>query len=95
MTLGRNTKAVVVILVAFAIGLMGFYAFSATYGDGLERTMDDNGVSEGHPVWEAPLDYGDGYSSGLVMGIVGFLLVTLVMLAYLLAVRGRKNRKAN
>ncbi|MFA5313778.1 MAG: hypothetical protein WC375_10775 [Methanomassiliicoccales archaeon] len=65
------------------------------YGDGLERTMEDNGVSEGEPVWEAPFDYGENYSSSLLMGILGFLIVMVVMTGYVLVLRSRKNKKTN
>ncbi|QLH74294.1 MAG: cobalt transporter [Methanomassiliicoccales archaeon] len=88
----RYVKAVMAILVVFAIGLVGYYTFSAAYGDGLEKTMEDNGVSEGEPVWQAPLDYGEDYVASLLMGILGFVIVLAVVLAYLMLVKARKRR---
>ncbi|MCU0861323.1 MAG: hypothetical protein MUE65_03290, partial [Methanomassiliicoccales archaeon] len=64
--------ASLVILVAFSIGLVGFYLFSADKPDGLENVMEESGIEEGEPVWQAPLDYGDSYGSTLIMGLVGF-----------------------
>lgn len=67
--------AVGVIFVAFAVGLVLFFIFSAPYGDGLEKTMEDAGVEEGEPVYRAPLDYGKNYSTAFAMGILGFVVV--------------------
>ncbi len=86
----RYLKAIAILFVIFAIGLVGFYAFSAMYGDGLEKVMEENGVSEGEPVWTAPLDYGDGYGGSLLMGIIGFFVVMLVFVGLYLLVRSRK-----
>ncbi len=86
----RYLKAIAALFVIFAIGLVGFYAYSAMYGDGLEKVMEENGVSEGEPVWTAPLDYGDGYGGSLLMGIIGFFVVMLVFVGLYLLVRSRK-----
>ncbi|MGQ9581917.1 MAG: PDGLE domain-containing protein [Thermoplasmatota archaeon] len=67
--------AVGVILAAFAVGLVLFFIFSAPYGDGLEKTMDDAGVEEGEPVYSAPLDYGEDYFTAFAMGVLGFVVV--------------------
>ncbi len=60
------------ILLAFAVGLVGYFAFSAMHNDGLEKVMEENGVQEGEPVYHAPFDYGSSYSSALLAGLVGF-----------------------
>ena len=72
-----NLKIFVSILLVFAIGLVGFYIFSAEYGDGLEVTMEEAGVEDSEPPYTSPLDYGDNYGSTLVVGIIGFF-VTLI-----------------
>lgn len=84
--------AIAAILVAFSIGLVGFYLFSADKPDGLEWVMGENGVEEGEPVWHAPLDYGDSYLTTLLMGLVGFLIVFAVLLAYFRLVKGKKSK---
>jgi cobalt/nickel transport protein len=89
----RYVKAIVGLILIFAMGLIGFYIFSAAYGDGLESTMQDNGVSEGEPVWSAPLNYGDNYGGSLMMGIVGFFLILFLMLGLFLRARSRKRAK--
>jgi len=68
-------KAAAVMLVAFAVGLVFYFSFSAAFGDGLEKTMENAGVEEREPVYKAPLSYGDSYSMALVMGIAGFAAV--------------------
>jgi hypothetical protein len=86
----RYMKAIAVILIAFSIGLVGFYAFSAMYGDGLEKVMEENGIGEGEPVWTAPLNYGEAYLGSLFMGIVGFFIVLFIFLGIYLVVKKRK-----
>lgn len=73
-------RVVILILAVFAACLVLFFLFSAQYGDGLERTMEEAGVEEGEPVYEAPLDYGGDYLSALAMGILGFLTVVGLVL---------------
>lgn len=72
-----NLKLFAGILLVFAIGLVGFYIFSAEYGDGLEVTMEEAGVEDPEPLYTSPLDYGEDYGSTLVIGVIGFF-VTLV-----------------
>jgi len=90
----NHIKAIFAILAVFAIGLVGFYAFSAMYGDGLEKTMEDSGVQEGGSQYTAPLDYGNEYGGSLLMGALGFVIVILVMLGFVLVARRRKAKKA-
>jgi cobalt/nickel transport protein len=88
----KYAKAVLAILVVFAIGLVGFYAFSAMYGDGLEKTMQDNGVQEGESQYTAPLDYGGSYGGSLLMGILGFVLVLVVVFGFMVVARNRRTK---
>lgn len=90
----KHLVAIAVILVAFSIGLVGFYIFSADKPDGLENVMEENGVEEGEPVWHAPLDYGDSYLGSLIMGMVGFALVFVLFFGYLWLVKGRKTQSS-
>jgi cobalt/nickel transport protein len=88
----RYQKAFLGLMLVFAIALAGYFAFAAMYGDGLEKTMQDNGVSEGQPVYTAPLSYGDSYGGALVAGIVGCALVLIVLLLFLRLSKVRKQR---
>ena len=71
----RYLKAGAAVLAAFAVGLVFFFIFSASYGDGLQRTMEGAGVEEPEPVYHAPLDYGGNYPAAFVMGALGFVIV--------------------
>ncbi len=81
-------KAAFGLILAFSIGLVGFFAFSAAYGDGLEVTMEQAGLNEVAPLFTSVMDYGDNYGAALVAGIVGFALTVGVVLLYWRA-RGR------
>ncbi len=82
-------KAAAVVLVLFAIGLVGYFAFSAAFPDGLERVMEDNGLAEGDPFYTAPLSYGEDYWGALMAGIVGFSVTFGLVYLYL---KGMKTR---
>ena len=84
----------IAILLAFAVGLVGFFLVSEGSPDGLERIMGDHGVEEGEPVYHAPLDYGSDYLSALAAGILGFALVLVVTFGYLRIVRRRGTQTA-
>ena len=71
----RHLKAMAAIFAAFAVGLVLFFIFSAEYGDGLEKTMENAGVEESEPVYHAPLDYGEDYPAAFAMGALGFFIV--------------------
>lgn len=67
--------ASVAILLAFSVGLVGFFLVSNGMPDGLDKTLEEHGTGEeSEPVWTAPLDYGSDYFTSLVMGIVGFFV---------------------
>jgi len=71
----RYLTAIIGTIVLFAAGLVFFFVFSAPYGDGLEKTMEISGIKEYEQVYSAPLDYGEDYSTSLIMGIIGFFAV--------------------
>jgi len=72
-------KAAIGVLVLFAMGLVGYFAFSAGHGDGLEVTMEEAGEEEGEQVYSSPLDYGDDYPSAFLAGIIGFGICAVVV----------------
>lgn len=85
----KSVKIFAAIIIIFAVGLVGFYIFSAPYGDGLEATMDEAELEEPAPAYEGPLDYGENYMASLAMGIIGFIVTLLVV--FMLARLLRKN----
>lgn len=78
----KYLKAVIVIALAFSIGLVFFFIFSAPYRDGLEKTMELGGIEEEEPIYKAPFDYGDNYIVALLMGLFGFAIVFGCMYIY-------------
>jgi cobalt/nickel transport protein len=90
----NQTRIILMILCIFAAGLVFFFLFSAPYGDGLEKTMEEGEVEEDEPVYQAPLDYGDNYLASFAMGVVGFFVVLLVLLV-LGRLLGRKDEAHN
>jgi cobalt/nickel transport protein len=70
----------IAILVAFAVGLVGYYMASNGLNDGLEKTMETSGTPGSDPVYHAPLSYGDNYGVTLMMGGFGFALTILAVL---------------
>ncbi len=81
------------ILLAFSIGLVGFFAVSDGRPDGLETVLEEQGVEEQQPVWTAPLDYGSDYFTALAMGIIGFGLVLVISFGYLRAAKKQQGTK--
>lgn len=63
------------ITVLFGIGLVLFFMFSASMGDGLESVMEAAGLAEGEPLFGGIMGYGDTYLAALVAGVVGFAAV--------------------
>ncbi len=70
----KNLIVIAGIIILFAIGLVGFFIFSAPYGDGLENTIENAEVEESEPVYSAPFDYGDNYPLAFSMGCLGFAI---------------------
>jgi len=89
----KGLKVFAAILAIFAVGLVGSYIFSASYGDGLEVTMEDAGLEEAEPVYSSPLSSGENYFETLVMGIIGFFVTLLACLLLLRFMRKRDNRQ--
>ena len=73
----KRVLAVIVVLVVFTIGTVGYWIFSAGMPDGLERTMENAGIGEQEPVYKAPMDYGGDYPMYILMGAVGFFAVLI------------------
>lgn len=86
----RYGKACAAIFVVFAIGLGLYWTFSAQYGDGLEVTMENAGVSEGEPVYNAPLGYGENYGTSFAMGLAGFCAVAILAFVAMEFLKRRK-----
>lgn len=82
------------IIILFAIGLVGFFIFSEPYGDGLEKTMELAAISEGEPIYHAPLDYGDNYPLALSMGCIG-LSISILCIYLVSATLRRKSASRN
>lgn len=82
-----------VIGVFLPLGLIGFYAFSADLGDGLEVTMEKGNVEEGEPVISSPLDYGENYLGTLLMGAIGTLVTLAAVLIVLFLLSKRVNKE--
>jgi cobalt/nickel transport system permease protein len=85
-------KAAFGIILAFAVGLIGFFSFSAAYGDGLEVTMERAGVHEIEPLFTSILGYGNGYGGVLLAGIIGFGIILISIMAYWAVKRSRTAR---
>lgn len=75
----NNLFVIFSIIMLFSIGLVGFFIFSAPYGDGLEKTMEFAEFEESEPVYHAPLDYGDNYPLAFSMGCIGFAISLLCL----------------
>ena len=85
----KDLLVIMGIIILFSVGLIGFYIFSAPFGDGLETTMEDAEVEEADPVYNAPLDYGDNYLLTFSIGCLGFAVTLLII--YLLSWLLRKS----
>lgn len=78
----RYANAALGIMVLFALGLVLFFMFSASMGDGLETVMDLAGVEEGEPLFGGLLGYGEDYLAALLAGVVGFAAVFAAVFLY-------------
>ncbi|WP_457753890.1 PDGLE domain-containing protein [Thermococcus sp.] len=63
-------KGLIIIIILLAIAL----PFASNNPDGLEATMEKVGLEE-HPVYKAPLDYGETWGQSIAMGLIGIILV--------------------
>lgn len=63
-------KGLIIIIILLAIAL----PFASNNPDGLEAAMEKVGLEE-HPVYKAPLDYGETWGQSIVMGLIGIILV--------------------
>jgi cobalt/nickel transport system permease protein len=90
-----TVRAVIAILIVFALALPLYFLYSSQGKDGLEKVMQHAGTAGGKPLISSPFEYGQNYFSALFAGILGFLVVALVAtviikLVRLKAVRGSK-----
>ena len=85
-------RAALGLILAFSVGLVGFFAFSAASGDGLEATMENAGLNQITPAFTGMMSYGNNYLSALIGGLIGFAITVGLILLYWRA-RGRAKRK--
>jgi cobalt/nickel transport system permease protein len=84
-----TSRAVIAILVVFALALPLYFLYSSQGKDGLEKAMQQGGSAGGKPLISSPFGYGQSYFSALFAGILGFLAVALVATLILKLVRMR------
>lgn len=89
---GNTARAVVAIIVVFALALPLYFLYASAGKDGLEKTMENANVAEGEPLMASPFSYGENYFSALFAGLLGFLAVALVALGMMKLVRMRGSR---
>lgn len=77
----------------FAIGLLFYFAFSASLGDGLERTMEDAGIEEQEGTYSGLLSYGDDYPAAFAAGLMGAGMTFVVVYAFFRISRRRRKVK--
>jgi cobalt/nickel transport system permease protein len=92
---GNTARAVVAIIVVFALALPLYFLYASAGKDGLEKTMENANVAEGEPLIASPFSYGQDYFSALFAGLLGFLSVALVALGMMKLVRMRGSRGTN
>ena len=89
---GSTARAVVAIIIVFALALPLYFLYASAGKDGLDKTMENADVTEGTPTIESPFSYGEDYFSALFAGLLGFLAVALAALGImkLVGLRARK-----
>lgn len=92
---GNTARAVVAIVVVFALALPLYFLYASAGKDGLEKTMENANVAEGEPLIVSPFSYGQDYFSALFAGLLGFLSVALVALGMMKLVRMRGSGGTN
>jgi cobalt/nickel transport system permease protein len=90
-----TARAVVAIIVVFALALPLYFLYSSAGKDGLEKTMEDADAPEGEPLLTSPFSYGENYFAALFAGIIGFLAVALASLGILKLLGIRTNQGTN
>ena len=94
--LNKNNSFVILgIIILFSIGLIGFFTFSAPYGDGLEKTMELAGIEESEPVYNAPLSYGENYPIAFSMGCIGLAASLLCIYLFGKVLREKRATRNN
>jgi cobalt/nickel transport system permease protein len=90
-----SAKAVVAILIVFALALPLYFLYSAEGKDGLEKTMENAETSEGEPLITSPFSYGENYFAALFAGILGFLAVAVCSLGIMKLVGVRNSEESD
>jgi len=88
----KVVQATAAVLVVFALCLPLYFMYSSEGADGLEKTMEDSGVTEGEAVLTSPFSYGEDYFAALFAGMLGFVVVALSAIGLLTVIRSRKVR---
>jgi len=91
----NSARAVVAILVVFALALPLYFLYSSEGKDGLEKTMENGDASEGEPLITSPFSYGENYFAALFAGILGFLAAAICSLGVLRLVGARQLKESN
>jgi len=86
---GSTARAVVAIIVVFALALPLYFLYASAGKDGLEKTMESANAAESEPLIVSPFSYGQDYFSALLAGLLGFLAVSLAALGMMKLVRMR------
>jgi cobalt/nickel transport system permease protein len=92
---GSTARAVVAIIIVFALALPLYFLYASAGKDGLEKTMENADVAEGEPLMASPFSYGENYFGALFAGLLGFLAVALVALGMMKLVRMRAGKGTN
>jgi hypothetical protein len=89
----RYVKALVVLVVAFAVAIPAFYYFSYGKNDGLQQSVSQGGGNPApNPIWTPPLSYGTNPFETFLFGLIGFGLILLLVYGLLRVVRVRRNK---
>jgi len=76
-------KAVFAVLFVFALVVPLYFLYASEGADGLEQTLSEAGVEESDQVLAAPFSYGETYFGMFFAGLLGFLVVSLLVLSIL------------
>lgn len=78
--------SIAAILFILIIGSLAFFAISTDKLDSLEKTIEEAGITDMDPVYEAPFSYGDNLFKYITMGVLGIgiiLAITFLILRFL------------
>ncbi|HEY7589062.1 MAG TPA: hypothetical protein VIB49_10020 [Thermoplasmata archaeon] len=88
---GRYVKAVVGLVVVFAVFIPVFYFLSYGKNDGLQQAVSEGGGNpEPDPVWTSPFSYGSSPLETFLFGLLGFALIFLLVYGLVRLARVRR-----